>query len=121
MEAINQEPDSFDLLQLTDGRSFERYSRVQLVAGQNVGRVWIFRDVTERKRTEESLLLRDRAIQALHVGLIITDPRQPDNPIIYVSPGFEKLTGYCSAEALGAKLSLPSGQGHRSDGRCPVA
>ena len=110
MEAINQEPDSFDLLQLTDGRSFERYSRVQLVAGQNVGRVWIFRDVTERKRTEESLLLRDRAIQALHVGLIITDPRQPDNPIIYVSPGFEKLTGYCSAEALGRNCRFLQGK-----------
>ncbi|HET7671372.1 MAG TPA: ATP-binding protein [Burkholderiales bacterium] len=44
-----------DVLELADGRVIERYSRIQIIDGRASGRVWTFRDVTERRRAEEAL------------------------------------------------------------------
>jgi diguanylate cyclase (GGDEF)-like protein/PAS domain S-box-containing protein len=52
---VHPQADSFDLLKFKDGRVIERFSMPQYINGEVVGRVWCFRDVTERKKMEEKV------------------------------------------------------------------
>jgi diguanylate cyclase (GGDEF)-like protein/PAS domain S-box-containing protein len=50
------EAESFDMLYFKDGRVFERYSRPQRGTDDEIhGRVWSFRDVSERERIQSRL------------------------------------------------------------------
>ncbi|MFO0592800.1 MAG: PAS domain S-box protein [Polyangiaceae bacterium] len=62
-----------------------------------------------RARDEEELRLRDRAMRAVSQGIVITDATVPGRPIIYVSPGFERLTGYSAAEVMGQSCAFLHG------------
>ncbi len=57
------------------------------------------------KRDVNTDLLR-RAVTASNEGLVIVDARQPDLPIVYVNPAFERLTGYAADEVLGRNCRL---------------
>jgi PAS domain S-box-containing protein len=45
--------------------------------------------------------LLGRAVAASSNGIVITDPRVPDNPIVYVNPAFEEISGYTADEVMG--------------------
>jgi PAS domain S-box-containing protein len=98
-------------LETRDGRKIavEFVSNVYLVDGGRVVQCNV-RDITARKQAEDDLMLRDHAIEAISLGIVITDPTLPDNPLTYVSPGFTRLTGYASAEALGRNCRFLGGR-----------
>ncbi|BBO33390.1 PAS domain S-box protein [Lacipirellula parvula] len=66
-------------------------------------------DITEQREDEQALLLRDFAVRSISQGIVITDPRSHDNPIIYANPGFEAITGYQSTEVLGRNCRFLQG------------
>ncbi|HEY9637060.1 MAG TPA: PAS domain S-box protein [Coleofasciculaceae cyanobacterium] len=75
-------------------------------------------DITERKRTEEAVQqtakenwLLVRAIASVSDGVLISDPNQPDNPIIYSNPAFSRITGYPLEEIVGRNWRFLQGSG----------
>ncbi len=50
---------------------------------------------------QDRLRLLERAVSAIQNGIMITDATRPDDPIVYVNPAFERITGYAPEEAIG--------------------
>lgn len=49
------------------------------------------------------------AIRATRMPMLITDPRQPDNPIVFANTAFLKLTGYDRDEVVGRNCRFLQG------------
>ena len=79
----------------------------QTVPGKMVA---MFLDVTERRRTEQALRLRDKAMETISQGIVIMS-RHPDGsfPIIYANPACEKITSYTRDELLGKNWRVLTG------------
>ncbi len=43
--------------------------------------------------------------------MVVTDPNQPDNPIVFANPAFQHMTGYPAAELLGRNCRFMQGPG----------
>ncbi|MGD1703552.1 PAS domain S-box protein [Dapis sp. BLCC M229] len=64
----------------------------------------------ERHAKEKRLQVLKRAIDSSNNGIVITDPTQPDNPMIYVNPSFERITGYQAGEVMGKNCRFLQGK-----------
>ena len=49
------------------------------------------------------------AISNLSLGVVVTDPHQTDNPIIYCNPAFTAITGYAEDEVIGRNCRFLQG------------
>ncbi|HEX7180587.1 MAG TPA: ATP-binding protein [Thermoanaerobaculia bacterium] len=88
---LYSQPDaeSQDVLEFKDGRVFERYSQPQRIGGESVGRVWSFRDVTERRRAEEE---RSRLQTMVAMGHLVGGlAHEVRNPLFAISATLEAV------------------------------
>jgi PAS domain S-box-containing protein len=53
--------------------------------------------------------LRERAVLATDIAFTITDPRQRDNPLVWVNPSFSRVTGYEYDDAVGRNCRFLQG------------
>ncbi len=67
------------------------------------------RDAPGVSAPDQMRRLLDRAVAASSNGILITDPKLPDNPIVYVNPAFEKISGYAVDEVMGRNCRFLQG------------
>ena len=101
---------------------FHEFDPDQLTAltrgdGGRFGAVAVFRDITERRRIEEAMRVRDRALASVDDGVVITDPSQPDNPVIYCNDAITRITGYPPGEIVGRNCRFLQGTDRDQEAR----
>ena len=74
--------------------------------GQVVGVTKIVRDITERKKHEENLILKEKVLREISQGVIITDANRL---IISANQAFLAITGYREEEILGRNCKFLQG------------
>ena len=87
-------PQSVDVLEFADGRVIERTSRVQRIGERIVGRVWSYRDITERLSAEQTLRDEARILELLNqTGVAIAAQLDLQNVVQIVTDAGTELTG----------------------------
>ncbi len=113
VEEIYAEPSSvtFDVLDFKDGRVFERYSRPEFVDQIVVGRVWSFRDATERRRAARQLQDSERWLrQVIDLMPQLVFAKDEDGRFVMVNQPAAQAFGCTVEEAIG-KLDCELGGG----------
>jgi PAS domain S-box-containing protein len=73
------------------------------------GSVGILRDISTERRRERELDYRTRTMDEAPMGITMSDPSRPDNPLIYVNDRFVEMTGYDRDAALGRNCRFLQG------------
>jgi PAS domain S-box-containing protein len=87
-------------------RILEYAATTDIVPGRHLS---VLRDVTERTRRERELQVKDQALTEARVGIVITDPTESDNPIVFANDHFLSLTGYEQSEVVGRNCRFLQG------------
>lgn len=90
--------EAHDLIPLRNGRLLERVSRPQLARGRPIGRVYVFRDITERAATEAKLRLAAQMFESSLDAIIVTDAARR---IVAYNPAAQRLAGLGPGDAQG--------------------
>lgn len=92
-----------------DTKKERKYIEIRYVPLNNQQVMGVARDITQAKSIQQILNLRNRALEAAGNGILISDARMPDMPIIYCNEAFTTITGYPREEILGRNCRFLQG------------
>jgi len=87
--------EASDVLVLRSGKILERVTLPQYARGRPIGRVYSYRDITQKLADEARLQLAAKVFESSTDAIFITDK---DQRIITTNPSFERLSGYSESE-----------------------
>ena len=91
--------ESLDRLEFLDGRVFERYSRPLVVAEQQMGRVWSFRDISQQIQSQKEVeIYKERLERGQMYANIGTWEWNIETGSLYWSEQIAPLFGYIDKE-----------------------
>ena len=84
-------------------------ARLESLSGGAVAYDGLLIDITDRKQATEELLLLKVVLEQTTTGIVISDARQFDCPLIYVNRPFEQLSGFSAEEVIGRNCRFLQG------------
>lgn len=92
------EAEETDVVEFLDGTILERYTIPQYIGDEVVGRIWTFRDITQRERALRSLKISEERYRTSLEDNLFSILRVRMGKFISVNKAFETLTGYSAKE-----------------------
>jgi len=67
-------------------------------------------NLSKQELADDRLRIMLQAVSAIPDAVVVTDCGEPDQPIVYVNPAFERITGYSPEESLGRNCRFLQGE-----------
>lgn len=99
-----------DFIKQTTGKSYEDISNTHVPTGSAADRTIL--EGPQNKATKKLESVDYQLVQALTISqqnFVVSDPKLPDNPIVFASRGFYQLTGYSPQEVIGRNCRFLQG------------
>ncbi|WP_051718823.1 PAS domain S-box protein [Hymenobacter sp. IS2118] len=101
-----QQPVAGDVLSLVDGRTIKRDFAPIFDQSRYIGHLWKYEDITARTKADADLKRREEKyrgiIENMSLGLVEADL---DDHLLYANQSFCGMTGFCTDELMGSRLS----------------
>lgn len=109
--AIKKLSQGDDNVELPDSKSNDEIGTM-IKELTNLKKIVIDRDLLSEESDRQKFIIsiQARAIDSTAIGIVVTDAKDKEQPIVYVNKAFEEITGFHSNEVLGRNCRFLQGE-----------